>query len=649
MKKYILNFLSALLLLSGCDYNDKYFDGLDDLSAPTNKLALEYTLTDADYVTISTLSANKNMFPHGSDSIALAAIKTNKYLSDIVKTDATVKANSFVPAFLASKWYSASEGSAVKVTYKKSVGLPDYVTKLNTATNYTLSAADYKTVWGSNSSVNFFTPATTAASYLPGLLAAKYPNAVSGDVIAVNYNESANEPSGSVVAINEGFSAITAAVSVAAIEGWANVTTVGTYSWNGKIYNSNSYLQASANNHTAGPLEIYMISPSFNVTSGLVLTFEACLGYYKAAGGKLSVLVSSNLGGTTVSDINAATWDDISSNFSIPIPASGYGTLGNVGSASLSKYVGKKVYIAFRYNGDGTAAVGATTTVQIDNVVVKSEASGASADTYTATGALYTFNGTTWTAYGSSAYFLTKADFKTMGSNYDNFSSTMLPDNYLPQFLKLKYPYAQEGTVVAPTYKYYSTTTTIRADEYTYKAGIWVKSNSVKETTDQFVYTSGSWKYNPSVVITLKPGRSQPDVAKYYQAIADYVAATYGTGYYQTGFTNAEFYYGSSAYYNEIDFKTSWVTGCIQGQTAYGSLDDASLTALKYERLPGAFIPALEKLHADAVPVDGVDVTYTINFGIYTDATISACTHTIVYKVIGTGKFEYVANSLKAL
>ncbi len=49
----------SLILLSGCKYNDDNFEGLDDMTQPTNLMKIEYTLTDADYATISSNSTNK--------------------------------------------------------------------------------------------------------------------------------------------------------------------------------------------------------------------------------------------------------------------------------------------------------------------------------------------------------------------------------------------------------------------------------------------------------------------------------------------------------------------------------------------------------------------------------------------------------------
>ena len=53
---------------------------------------------------------------------------------------------------------------------------------------------------------------------------------------------------------------------------------------------------------------------------------------------------------------------------------------------------------------------------------------------------------------------------------------------------------------------------------------------------------------------------------------------------------------------------------------------------------------ALEAIHPDAVPVEGVDVTYTINYVVYTGARTN---WTIQYKVTAPGTFEYVTDSMK--
>lgn len=52
------------------------------------------------------------------------------------------------------------------------------------------------------------------------------------------------------------------------------------------------------------------------------------------------------------------------------------------------------------------------------------------------------------------------------------------------------------------------------------------------------------------------------------------------------------------------------------------------------------FPAVLHILYPDAVPVEGIDVTYTINFGTYDGARN---TETAVYKVTAPATFEYVS------
>ena len=48
--------------------------------------------------------------------------------------------------------------------------------------------------------------------------------------------------------------------------------------------------------------------------------------------------------------------------------------------------------------------------------------------------------------------------------------------------------------------------------------------------------------------------------------------------------------------------------------------------------------------YADAVPVQGVDVIYTVKFMVYDGATKN---YEVKFKVTGKGKFEPIAKSLK--
>ncbi len=633
MKKKLLMPIAALMLLAGCDYNEENFNGLEDITQPTNVFKKEYAMIAADYAAISSNKANVAIAKAAGLDKELKNVGTNKYFTSIIP------AETYMPAFLADKYYTADDGAAVKVTYDQKVSLPEYVNQLNKASIYTLAAADYQAAWGATSSLNFFTPSKPAASYVAGVLAAKVKEPVSGQLVCASYNVSSVEPAAMTVAFKEDFETSTANAELN-LANWTNTTIEGTAKWQGKSYSGNKYAQQSAFNHAAGELDSYLISKEILVEKGMLLTFDAIYVNYVATGGAITVLVSTDLAdATTEAGINAAKWDNLTAKFTIPTSSSNTGDPVNVGSADLAAYVGKKIRIAFRYQGNGTAA--ATTTIRMDNVAISTPGK----NVYEIVNTLYSYNGTAWAPYTTANVLtLSQADFSPMGSKYDNFSASLNPDNYLPTFLKQKYPYAQEGDVKVPVYKFFATTTSIRADEYIYTKGQFVKNDAIETVTDQFVRASGVWKFDPSVVITLPAVRGNVEAALFYQTITDWVKVNKGTQYVTT-FGNNDYYYGGSAYNNNFDFRPSaWKS---QAAGEYGNIADADLTKLMFERLPEAFLPALEKLHADAKQVAGVEVTYTINFFIFDGSATTP--YVIKYLVTGNGKFEFIKGSLLKL
>lgn len=636
--------MASVLLLGACDYIEDDFEGSEKFDRPTYVFKKDYTLTEADYTQIGGYKAKDVLSYLGKEFnneeeekaylnevvAGLSAAKTENALAD--------RASDIISLFLSKTWYSADNGSSVKVTYNKKAATTDMEKAINAASIYKVSNADYEQAWGA--AFNFFTPIESASKHVPGFLKAAYTDAAEGDMVLVDYNYSTEEPIGSASAINETFEGLwDATVSSAAIDGWANITTKGTYSWQGRIYNGNNYLQQSAYKHD-GELETYMITPELNIAQGMHLTFDACYGNYVEKGGRLTLLYTENLESDTKEAVGAATWVDITSAVNIPVPTGTYGVLDNVCDYDLSALAGKKIRIAFRYNGDG--ASGATTTIQLDNVVVKSAASGEADNKYEAMAGLFRFDGSDWKAF-TDAVVLNLADYKAMGGKYDNFSSSMLPADYLPAYLKTNYPYAQEDAKYTVVYKYYDgKNTSVNCSSYSYMSGNW-HSAAVEVVTDQFVLSNGKWNFDPSTVITLPVEKGNEEVSTFYQTITDWVKENYPK--YVTGYGNNDYYYGGSAYQNNFDFRLSaW-----KGQGTYNDVSDEELKALMWKRLPESFIHALETLYSSVAPIEGIDVIYTINFGIYAadGVTTNTTTWTIQYKVIEKGKFEYVAESLK--
>ena len=158
------------------------------------------------------------------------------------------------------------------------------------------------------------------------------------------------------------------------IPGWTNFMLEGTSTWADNSYNGNNYTQCG---NVKENTTTWLISPKTSIAKGDKLSFDACVGYYN--GNVLSVLISTDyVGAASKSNLSKATWTDVTAKFSIPTePAKGFGTLGNVGVLDLSDYVGKSIYVAFKYVG--TPVV--NTTFQLYNIKVAREVSTTTTET----------------------------------------------------------------------------------------------------------------------------------------------------------------------------------------------------------------------------------------------------------------------------
>lgn len=394
-----------------------------------------------------------------------------------------------------------------------------------------------------------FTETVTAAEYLPAFLSEKWFTADDGSAINITYDQKVTTGADAFRADFEALKDET--LDPAVIDGWTVITTAGTANWQGRFRNNNNYLQISAYKQP-GLSQAYAITPAIAVEEGMHLTFQALYGNYKDEGGRLRLFLQE--GETSFAGVNLSThvWSkELTQSVSIEKPAGTYGEFKTVADIDLSAYKGKKVHLAFRYDGDG--ANNATTTLQLDNILVSSKVSS-------------------------------------------------------------------EGTV-----------------------------------KDQFVRVAGHWAYDPSSLILLYPTKNATTVA-YFQAGVDWVKENIdaplglsgGKGYV-TSSGNNEYYSGLSARYGTVDVRP----GKAREQYAKGfeGMDDATVSALLETHLQETLAGALAKLHPDATPIDGIDVIYTLRFGVYTGTSLASdqLTHEIKFKVVGKGQFQYVAQSYKAL
>lgn len=600
--------LASLLMLAGCDYNDKNFEGLEEATQPTNVIKKDYTLVDADYATIG------------------GTIKTNMYFSD------AEPASKYLPNFLATKYLSADNGSSVKVTFNFKEAMSALLTDYASVKYLKLTDADYKLAYGDKAFAPYLNEKTVSS--LTKILNENFKDAAEGTAVFIDYKMGEGQLTNPLMW--QAFEGVPAG-NLKTLDGWF-ISSAGGTDWKVTSFDDNQYVQYSANG-TKGECIGWMVTPGITVSADSNFGFDVCVGYYNAE--CLSVKISEDFDGK---DVNKATWTNVTSGFTIPkAPTSGYGKFASAGKISLAAYAGKKIYIAFQYVGDG--ANKKSTTYQIDNIMVGSSLPENSASTPTYV--VKFFDGKAWK---DNAKVLVPSfeEYAEMGQSKRYFTADVPAKNYIPAYLAQKVAYPQAGEARVVVYRYFNgTALKIYSDEYVYSAETnrWALNTRIVDKTEQYVLNNGKWNFDPSTVINLKVDKNDKAIVAFYQSITDWVVANKGQEYSDKTYNNNEYYYGSSAFNANFDFRPSaWKK---QNAAAYGSMSDADLTKLMFERLPEAFLPGLDKFYSSADIVEGVEVIYTINFWIYNGSTTDP--YVIKYKVTGKGKFEYIADSLKKL
>jgi len=123
----------------------------------------------------------------------------------------------------------------------------------------------------------------------------------------------------------------------------------------------------------------------------------------------------------------------------------------------------------------------------------------------------FTYEGGSWGTAPERFYLLSVEDFDSMGEDsgepgrYNNFGSSTPPNDYLPTFLKLKFPYASEGTELDVAYDYFSSSSgaQVRGNLYTKIDGEWIAYNSTISTVLQFGHDGNSWVPDNTIKYTL--------------------------------------------------------------------------------------------------------------------------------------------------
>ena len=100
-----------------------------------------------------------------------------------------------------------------------------------------------------------------------------------------------------------------------------------------------------------------------------------------------------------------------------------------------------------------------------------------------------------------NSYELTADDYDSMGppGDYNNFSGSVPPNDYLPVLLMLKFPYAKADDAKVVVYKYFvgGGVTVTEAKEYLFDGTEWAEYKSVIVTSSIFKFTDEGWIFVP--------------------------------------------------------------------------------------------------------------------------------------------------------
>jgi hypothetical protein len=613
MKKITFIFAAMLMILASCNkYNERNFPEDATNYTPRNQVQLTYTLTDADYP-----NANNRFF-------------TNAF-----------PAKNRVPDLLKTKFVGLDAMSSIMVTYKFLDDVPQEVLNFSD-TAYLLTVADYEAIYDDEySGINGLSPIKSPATVLPEFLLDKFPFAQTGKSKIIEYDFYADVPQ-SVVYFNEDFENNpdgATNTSVIDIDGWINhdFGTLGR-KWDSRAFGGNAYAQFSIFTPIPeGTSDCWMITTEIDLTSATApeLLFDFSVNFFTQA--SLSVKISSNFNGTTAG-VGIAAWDDITSSCGLPTTShgSGWSAMASTTPANLSAYVGRKIVVALVYKGSNADEL--TTRYQIDNILVREKPQTPSNPVRTA--AAWVFNGTAWAAAPAATTITVQpADYAAMGLGV--LMTAAEAPSYLPAFLNLKFPFAQNGRIYTVVYKGLQSLT--RADQYVKQNGVWVPVATPVDRAEQYIkIAGGNWIFDPTVVYNM--------VKNDYQIMVDYVKNLPDKAGFLIGNPpTQELWFGFGSTFNgDVTFQFSVRETVHHIDPQLADAAHAERLVIKWERLKEGMRIFCELKFPDAVQfVEGIQMHYKVRVAIFRpDGVTGSATYEYTYKCTGNGKFEYVSHTL---
>lgn len=666
MKTYIKNTLLIGVVAFGMascgenawnDHLDGFVGGPDFSDVQT----LDYTLTTADYENLVKNSANVAKAKADGVSSELTTVgKLGCFNNAIQPAD-------YIPNFLSDPnfaYFTLSEGSAINITYKIAKDLPDDMVAMNAAETYTVTTEDYQESYGSEENyAESFSPSTSAAANLPRILKKAMGGADTGEYVVVTYNNSDTDPvfapvaaekfelsntikdakSGDNISIDGVVTAVDSRGFIVSDNSGSILYYVSPYSGDYAVgdclkisgvvgvYNNGLQLGADADIQKVANVTADYTYPAPKVYDGpgmdaAIQTTEDFSAIYCQVTGQVSI--SGNYYNLIVDGTTQAQ-----------------GSFYQLTDDQKAMLADGETYTITGYFVSISKSGGAPKFFNIVPVAVEKPTKAGKVSprvvtiASTPTTALYTFNGTAWTA-ATNVIVLQPADYTKLGVN--GMLSLDQANKLIPMYLANEYPFAGEETVKNVLYR---TSDGYATAEYTFLNGAWentLSESGVINETNQFVYKAGSWKMDPSISLVLPAGKNKPTSTWFYQAVVDWVNANIpDASTYVDSYGTAEYYSGCSAYQGNVNINAAYAT--LRGMPVYADLSDEELVATMKKRFESETAPgALSTLYPNMAPIGDLEPTVTIEFTAWTTGG-SNKVYTIIFKCTAKGTFEFVS------
>ena len=461
MKKILILLAFIGMAFTGCNPVE---DINNDIDSEVVVGIEEFTMTTEDY---------ENIVEQGEDDDP-DYYETFEAFSDVDD------AKAMLPGFLSNRYPFWGEGSSVAVNFNLFDGNPENASDFTNSDVYELSNADY----ASTGDAFGFYPDVDASDEIPAVLDAQIASPTDGQLVLVKYDQYFEVPEiGLAPLYNAEFPADYDSFELVSVSGpdalgW----TVGA-----------ANVQGSGFSGGAVATEEWLISPEIDLTGESDLLFQITQEIdFLNDEDLIDVMVSTDY--TTGGDVMAATWTAFAFDKTI------YGSLTASEDFDFSAYDGQQIHIGLKYSSTDSDSP----RWRVQSLAVK--AIGISGDT-NAKGEYFVYEDGSWEA-AEDVHYLSAADYDSMGENsgqpgrFDNFSNSTSPSDYLPQFLSIQNPFAQEEDEIFIVYRFFrggAVGTTTRGNLYTFTNGEWIQST----TSLKLGYKNGVWVPDNTIRYTL--------------------------------------------------------------------------------------------------------------------------------------------------